>query len=322
MKDLLRVWATACAVLVVSGCGHMVARQEPTPTSVVSLTKMATIRPTTATPKPATPVPTPTFTPSPTPIIHTIQKGDTLLGIANKYGVTVQSLQEANGILDPRRLQLSQELIVPQDDLARTGGPPTATPTPVAYAIENIGFYHTSIGSLWFLGEVHNTTSEPIEQVQILVTLQTEGYVDLSQSSAFSVLDFIGPGGRSPFAVLFSNPPVAFDRYQVIALAGVTRTHPGKAYHGVSVISYSGQPQGDTLAIRGDVKNTGASDAEAITILATGYDSGNRVAAIRAADLPMSQLPAGETSSFRMNLLSSGDPIVSYTVQVQAYRVR
>ena len=88
------------------------------------------------------------------------------------------------------------------------------------------------------------------------------------------------------------------------------------------MISYSGQPQGDTLAIRGDVKNTGASDAEAITILATGYDSGNRVAAIRAADLPMSQLPAGETSSFRMNLLSSGDPIVSYTVQVQAYRVR
>jgi len=322
MKDFLRVWVTFWAVLVMSGCGHIVARQAPTPTSVASPTKMTVKRPTTATPKSATPVPTPTFTPSPTPIIHTIQKGDTLLGIANKYGVTVQSLQETNGILDPRRLQLGQELIVPQDDLARTGGAPTATPTPVAYAIENVGFYHTSFGSLWFLGEVYNTTSEPIEQVQILVTLQTEGYVDLSQSSAFTVLDFMGPGVRSPFAVLFSNPPDEFDRYQVIALAGVTRTHPGKAYDGVSVIRYFGQPQGDTLAIRGDVKNTGASNAEAITIVATGYDSGNRVVAIRAVDLPLSQLPVGDTSSFRMNLLSSGDPIVSYTVQVQAYRVR
>lgn len=322
MKDLLRVWAMSWVVLVLSGCGYFVARQEPTPTSAVSLNKMTEIRRTTATPKPATPVPTPTFTPSPTPIMHIIQKGDTLLGIANKYGVTVQSLQETNGILDPRRLQLGQELIVPQDDLARTGGPPTASPTPVAYAIENVGFYHTSVGSLWFLGEVHNTTSKPIEQVQILVTLQTEDYLDLSQSSAFTVLDFIGPGVRSPFAVLFRNPPDEFDRYQVIALAGVTSTHPGKAYRGVSVIRYSGQPQGDTLAISGEVRNSGASDAEAITVVGTGYDSGNRVVAVRAADLPLSQLRAGETAPFRMNLLSSGDPIVSYTVHVQAYRVR
>ena len=322
MKDFLRVWAISWTVLVMSGCGHIVARQEPTPTSVVSPTKMTIIRRTTATPKPATPVPTPTFTPSPTPIIHIIQKGDTLLGVANKYGITVQSLQETNGILDPRKLQLGQELIVPQDDLARTGGLPTATPTPVAYAIENVGFYHTSVGSLWFLGEVHNTTSKPIEQVQILVTLQTEDYTDLNQSSAFTVLDFIGPGVRSPFAVLFRNPPDEFDRYQVIALAGVASTHPGKIYRGVSVIRYSGQPQGDMLAIGGEVKNTGASDAEAITIVATGYDSGNRVVAIRAVDLPLSQLSTGETSSFQMNLLSSGNPIVSYTVQVQAYRVR
>lgn len=321
MKSLLRVWVICWAVLSAGGCGHIVARQDPTPIPTAMPTTTVISRRATATPKPATPLPTPTFTPSPTPIIHAIQKGDTLLGIANRYGITVEALQEANGILDPRRLQLGQELIVPQDDSAFTEGPPTATPTPVAYAIENVGFYYTSLGSLWFLGEVYNTTAQPIEQVQVLVTLQKEDYTDLGRSSAFTVMDFIGPGSRSPFAVLFGNPPEQFDKYQVIALAGVTSTHLGKVYRDVSALHYYGEPQGDTLTVNGEIRNTGASDAEAITVIATGYNNVDQVVAIRAADLPLSQLKAGERAPFKMNLLSSGDPIVSYTVQVQAYLV-
>ena len=320
MKRLLKLCAVFGVVLVVSGCGYIVGLRTPTPELIVSPTKATLVRRATTTPRPATPVPTPTFTPSPTPIIHMIQKGDTLLGIANKYGITVQALQETNGIVDPRRLQLGQELIVPQDDFARTGGPPTPTPTPVDYAIENVGFYRTSVGSLWFLGEVHNTTTTPIEQVQVLVILQAADYTELGRSTAFTVLDFIGSECRSPFAVLFQRPPDQFDRYQVVALAGVTTTHAGKRYDDVIVVDYTGQPQGDTLAIGGTIKNTGAADAEAITVVATGYDNSNRVVAVRAADCPLSQLRAGESTPFRMNLLSSGDPIVSYAVQVQAYR--
>lgn len=321
MKKILAMCLICGTALLLGGCGRIVTREELTPTPIPQPTKPVVMRRATPTPKPATPAPTPTFTPSPTPIIHAVRKGDTLLGIANQYGVSVQALQEANGILDPRRLQLGQELIVPQDDAALAGGPPTATPTPVAYAIENVGFYYTSVGSLWFLGEVHNTTSQPIEQVQVLVTLQKEDYTDLARSSAFAVLDFVGPGARSPFAVLFKNPPDQFDRYQVIALAGVTTTHPGRMYKDVDVVGYSGQSQGDTLIISGEVENRGPDNAEAITVIATGYDSNNKVVAIRAADLPLTKLLPGEKSPFRMNLLSSGDPIVSYTVQVQAYRV-
>jgi LysM repeat protein len=265
-------------------------------------------------------MPTPTFTPSPTPIIHIVKRGDTLLGIANKYGVTVESVQETNGIVDPRRLQLGQEIIVPQDSAARTAGPPTATPTPVAYVIENVGFHQTAMGSLWFLGEVYNSTKQPIEQVQILVTLRREDNSELSRSSAFTALDIIASGERSPFAVLFTNPPDQFATYQVVALAGVTSTHMGREYDDISVIRYSGQPQGDTLTISGEVKNTGSSDAEGISVIATGYDNDNRVVAIRAANLPLSELRPEERAPFRLNLLSSGGDIVSYAVQAQAQR--
>ncbi len=321
MRTVLALCVMCAAVLSLGGCGHIVTRAERTPTPAPVLTKPAVTYRGTPTPKPATPVPTPTFTPSPTPIIHVVRKGDTLLGIAIQYGVSVQALQEANGILDPRRLQLGQELIVPQDDASLLGGPPTPTPTPVAYAIENVGFYYTSLGSLWFLGEVHNTTAQYIEQVQVLVTLQTEDYTDLARSTAFAALDFIGPGARSPFAVLFQNPPDKFSRYQVIALAGVTTTHLGRMYKDVKVVRYFGQSQGETLVIVGEVENTGADSAEAITVVATGYDSDNKVVAIRAVDLPLTTLSPGGKAPFRINLLSSGGPVTSYTVQVQAYRV-
>jgi LysM repeat protein len=265
-------------------------------------------------------MPTLTLTPSPTPIAHTVQSGETLLGIANQYGVSVESLQEANGILDPRRLQVGQELIVPQDDSAREGNPPTPTPTPVPYVIENVGFYETAVGSLWFLGEVYNTAPQPIEQVQVKVTLHKEDDTLLAQSSAFAALDFIPSGARSPFAVLFSNPPDRFAKYQVVALAGVISTRPGKIDRDVRVIQYSGHPQGAVLTISGEIKNTGQVDAEAVTVVVTAYDNSNRVVAIRAANLSLNRLRPGEIAPFQVNLLSADGPIVSYVVEVQAHR--
>ena len=245
-------------------------------------------------------------------------RGETLLGIANQYGVSVEALQEANGILDPRRLQVGQDLLVPQDDAARQGSPSTPTPTPVPYVIENVGFYPTAVGSLWFLGEVHNTTAQPIEQVRVKVMLRGDNDKVLAESSAFAALGLIAPGSRSPFAVLFATPPDRFANYQVAALAGVISTHPGKSYRDVSVVRYWGQPQGSVLIISGEIKNTGPLDAEAVTIIITAYDNSNRVVATRATDLSMNRLHARETASFQVNLLSADGPIVSYAVQVQA----
>ena len=52
--------------------------------------------------------------PSTAPVIHLVQAGDTLGAIARQYGVTVEALQEVNAISDPTRLQIGQELIIPQ----------------------------------------------------------------------------------------------------------------------------------------------------------------------------------------------------------------
>ncbi|MFH1741957.1 MAG: LysM peptidoglycan-binding domain-containing M23 family metallopeptidase [bacterium] len=46
-------------------------------------------------------------------VVHTVSKGETLVGIARAYGLTSQRLQRINNIHDPRQLQIGQRLFVP-----------------------------------------------------------------------------------------------------------------------------------------------------------------------------------------------------------------
>jgi LysM repeat protein len=69
--------------------------------------------------------PIPTTAPSAEPVVtacsspdtwqeYTVQRGDNLTAIANRYGTTVEELIAMNCLLSPNRLQVGQELYVPQ----------------------------------------------------------------------------------------------------------------------------------------------------------------------------------------------------------------
>ena len=47
------------------------------------------------------------------PLVHIVVAGDTLLGIASDYRVTINQLAEANGIADPNLIQVGQKLVIP-----------------------------------------------------------------------------------------------------------------------------------------------------------------------------------------------------------------
>ena len=91
------------------------------------------------TPAPTETIPAETITPTPletpTPVIHVVQSGDTLLAIAAQYGVSVQDLQTANGIEDPTKLQIGQQLIIPVGGYVPPGGDVTGAGTPIAGVI-------------------------------------------------------------------------------------------------------------------------------------------------------------------------------------------
>jgi len=85
----------------------------PAPTLATPAPTLATPAPTpTATRAPnATPSPTPT--PAATPQVHVVVRGETLIAIAARYGVTAAALKKANGITGAGLIYVGQHLVIP-----------------------------------------------------------------------------------------------------------------------------------------------------------------------------------------------------------------
>ncbi|MBC7264851.1 MAG: LysM peptidoglycan-binding domain-containing protein [Chloroflexi bacterium] len=69
------------------------------------------------TPAPPPPTPVPPYVPPPAPptypTYHTVQWGETLSGIAWRYGVSMWEIARANGIWNVNRIQAGQVLLIP-----------------------------------------------------------------------------------------------------------------------------------------------------------------------------------------------------------------
>jgi LysM repeat protein len=315
------------AGLLLAGCGRMLELPTPTLVADVLPTPTETPRPTatrraTFTPVPATPSDTPTPTVTPTPIIYVIEKGDTLLVIARQFGVTVAELQDVNGITDPRRLHIGQEIIIP---LEPGEGEPTTvpTPTPVALRIEGLGFYRTPVGSLWCMGEVSNLSGQPAEEIEVQVSLHDEQGQILVRGAAFVQLDILAPGGRAPFAILFDAPPTSFAQYQTRVLSGVPSTHLGPRYPDLKITSDWGSwlddnPDSGTYQVRGEVQNAGAADAERVAVIITLYDKEDHVVGARTVGITPEVFLSGATAPFDVSLTPLG-VVARYDIQVQGW---
>ncbi len=109
--------------MMVSACSHPPApRQETsTPTRPASTTVPAPTA--SATPGPApSPTPSPTATPE-RPLTHTVQSGDTLLGLALIYQVPVAALQMANDLGESTTIYPGQVLTLPDPALWQGASP-------------------------------------------------------------------------------------------------------------------------------------------------------------------------------------------------------
>lgn len=309
----------------VAGCGGQVV-SGPTPTlaSLAIILPSPTTRPTFS-PQMLTPIPTNTPAPTPTPVIHIVQPGDTLLGIALQYGVTLDALQQINGVLRPETLQIGQQIIIPVGDLAPSDANNGAqfllpTPVPAAVVITNTARYLTPVGSLWVLGEVYNPTDEPAENVQVRVGLMDEGGREIANDLTFTVLDFVPANGRSPFGVLFAEPPLGVAGFQAIIVRAEPSYNNANRYAQLQVTAARIERAGALYRVTGAVANTGVANALDALITVTVYDSARRITGYRHLALPDEQLTAGATAQFDVTI--APDPsvpdVTDFSVVVQA----
>lgn len=132
-----RLMLVLMLALLVAGCtrDRSTPEAETTPAGAAEpvLEPVITRAPPTIEPT-AAPTPVPTETPEAKTIPYTVQPGDTVSTVAEKFGITSQELREIN-LLANDALQVGQVLRVPNAPGVTAEGLPTPTPEPFTYTV-------------------------------------------------------------------------------------------------------------------------------------------------------------------------------------------
>jgi len=136
------------------------ATRTPTPTVTATATATATVTPTPTETPTATTTPTETVTPTPSgPFTYTVVEGDTLFGIAERFGVLIEVLIAINNLDPADPIDPGDQLTIPAPDTEL----PTPTPIPLDVRRGTIYEYMVRTGdTLAIIAARFNSTVEAI----------------------------------------------------------------------------------------------------------------------------------------------------------------
>lgn len=134
--------------------------QTSTPTETSTPTATATITPSPTVTPTETATPTVTLTPTASgPFVYTVVEGDTLFGIAERFGVDLLILIAINNLEPDQPIDLGDELTIPGPDTEL----PTTTPVPLSVRRGTIVIYVVQTGdNLALIATKLNSTIEAI----------------------------------------------------------------------------------------------------------------------------------------------------------------
>jgi len=304
-------------LLTVSACGSILTPVPPTPTMTPASSSHAGLATPTVAPEIyLTPVP-PTFTftpsPTPTPVIHFVESGDTLFGVALDYGVTVESLLHYNGLDENDFLRIGQALIIPvgEEEVIEDGGAMQApvgnailpTPTPLPLSAAGVALYDTPVGGMWCMGEVLNTTGGPVTNLQVQVTLTALDGTRLVSTRVLAAADYLLPEARAPFSVLFRNPPTGVADVAVELVRGEMLSPITESFVLLQVVAVEGSISGPQYRVRGTLLNDGVQTVTRVSVVATIHnEDGNVVGYRQLAMGDAVQIASGGQQTFDMLL--------------------
>ncbi len=193
-------------VLMAVGCQVSEAINFPTATSTStmgSLQVYASQTPTALkTERPAAASATPIPLPSATPFLYQVKLEDSMLGIAFRFGVTLQALKEANPEVNPNIMSVGQMLVIPIDPEAAAQAGDGEADEPLDIRLGEVVCYPAEGDGRWCLVVIQNRSEQAAANVQIgfsePVTSQAATTSELNVSPA---LDRIPAGASLPVAV-------------------------------------------------------------------------------------------------------------------------
>jgi LysM repeat protein len=306
-----KVFPMLVAVLLASGCGSGPDRSLPltsssldpylTPTLVTMITSTV----------PATNVPIPTAT----PFIYKVAGGDTMSGIAARFGVRLDDLVAANAGVVPEALSVGQALKIPAS--APAAGNSTA-PTPVAASVGAVSC-HPLGGGLYCLAPVHNPLGVMLEDVGLSISLVDSNGTSLASQGAFLPLDILPGGATLPAYAFFPDRVVHFQ--PVAQLVSSIRLKRGDARYlpaAVRNVFVSVDWNGRSAQVQGQIILTAAGKtAHRVWLAGVAYERGGQVIGFRRWEW-QGELRSGQAQAFAFSVYSLGAPIEKVDVIVEA----
>lgn len=292
------------------GCSQVSTQIQPTATG----TRTAALTPFTLqspTPSPSvTPIITSTqepLLPTPTPFTYSIQKGDTLFGLALRFDTTVDEIVAANPDTNTAILSVGTELIIPTGEEDSTTQISTPTPVPVALSQPRC-YSEIDVGLICYV-QATNQQNEPLENLSALINLHLPSGEIASSRVATPPINILNPDESIPLSARFPAPvPETYQAFASLltALPGAEK-RPSLFVQNVDR-SFQADRRQATLSGNISTETTGSPGEQSIWLIAVAYDAQDDIIGHRKRVYNMSGA-ANQMLAFEINIYSLGPPI-------------
>lgn len=269
-------------------------------------------------------VQTPTLPPPPpaTPVIYIAQPGDTLLNIADRFGVQLAALEAANHQLNPQHLQIGQELIIPNPENTGDGLPILRSPTPPPLALAAPTCYETRTNPLLCLGAVHNTLSYDLERVIVRVQLYDLNGILLDNQDTVIEQSLIPAGETAPYRVVFSHENVEAVYAVAYLLRADAAAQSRERFLWLRVKDEALNQQAGQVVVSATLYNPGPQPVAALRMVVTLSDAAGDVVGYRVLQSAIG-LTAGEERLVQIPVMLYGNSSTpSHTLYIEAHAAR
>lgn len=300
-------------ILLLTACASQPTGSTPQPFDLIPFATSTASPP--QTPEGLVPLTTPL--PSPTPFTYTVQTGDTMSEIAEKFRVSLDDLQAANPEISPNAMSVGQVISIPSNP-DNPSGEPTLTPAP--FTVEQIECYPTADKGMWCFVLVHNDFPDVLENISAQVTLVDSNTEIIATQSAFLLLNILPSNTSLPLAVFFP-PDIPFNaKPQVQILTAIRLLPDDNRYISATINNALVQvnAEGHSAQVSGLVlSQSQTSTANQVWVAATAYDDAGRVVGVRRWESDAG-LPTGGSLPFQFLVSSLGGKIARVEFVVEA----
>lgn len=299
-------------IFVLAACANSPEMAGAAPTSSPAVTPYvtATLGAADAT---ATTAQTQAPTPTATPQTYIIVAGDTLLGIAERFGITLDELLAANPGVDARFLSLGQEIFVPASSGSAGEDASLATPEPLPLPLSDPACYASATGELRCFLLVTNTGSELVEALAGGIQLVSADGVALASADATAPLNALPAGAALPLVAYWQDPPAGWSRAQGQLTSGFAVGDPTR-YLDAELVNDEIEITASGLSARamGELQLPDGAQAGLIWVLAVAYNENDEVVGVRRWE------SEGSDSTFEFWVYSLGAPIERVELLMEA----